>query len=151
MIYPLLQRFDADEVAPGLYVGSAPISGPTVARQGFDTLVLMAKDYQPSGEDFPGVEVIGWPLDDDGAPSDAERKAARAMGKAVADRIRQNKRVLVTCIMGINRSAWVVGHALIALGMTPKDAIARIRDRRHGTLGNPHFAQDLLLETGRLR
>lgn len=143
MIYST--RFDADEIAPGLFVGSAPITGDAVARQGFHTLVLMASEYQPHAVDFPGVEVIQWPLEDDGEPSTEDRKVARTIGKMVADRIRQGRRVLVTCIMGINRSAWVAGHALVELGVRPKDAVQLLRDRRHGTLRNLSFAQDLLL------
>lgn len=129
-----------DEVAPGLFVGSRPIPGP---RLDVDTIVLTAMEHQPTGDLFPGVEVLHVPLDDDPTRPmhAAEIEGAICMGQRVARRLRAGKRVLSTCAMGLNRSALVAGLAMSeAYGMGADEIIGRIRGARGAwSLSNPHF------------
>src|SRR5271154_5992502 len=102
----LMTQSEQSEIAPGLFVGSKPSPGRHAC---VDTIVLAAMEYQPPAELFPDAEVIHAPLDD--APgrqmrADEIALATKAAGR-VARRLRAGRRVLVTCQMGLNRSALV--------------------------------------------
>lgn len=140
-----VSRFDIDQIAPGLYQGSKPPIGHNLRNEGFDVLVLTAWEHQPPDELFSGLEVLRVALNDDGfSYTPAERAAAVAMAHQVAERLRANKRVLVTCYMGWNRSGWVVGHALRLLGATPRRAVSMVRIGRKNALGNKGFVADIM-------
>jgi protein-tyrosine phosphatase len=63
------------------------------------------------------------------------------------DRWKQGDRVLVRCQAGLNRSGLVLALILIKDGLTPQDAIARIRDNRgDDALFNRDFHNWLLTE-----
>jgi protein-tyrosine phosphatase len=63
------------------------------------------------------------------------------------DRWKQGDRVLVRCQAGLNRSGLVLALILIKDGLTPQDAIARIRDNRgEDALFNRDFHNWLLTE-----
>ncbi len=63
------------------------------------------------------------------------------------DRWKQGDRVLVRCQAGLNRSGLVLALILIKDGLTPQDAIARIRDNRgEDALFNRDFYNWLLTE-----
>ncbi len=130
------------EIAPGLFVGSKPSPGRHAC---VDAIVLAAMEYQPPAELFPGAEVIHAPLDDaPGRPMRADEiaLATKAAGR-VARRLRAGRRVLVTCQMGLNRSALVAALAMHDVyGMGADEIIARLR-RARGTwsLSNPNFEQ----------
>jgi len=130
---------DADEVAPRLYVGSKPPPG----RHVYDAIVLAAIEYQPPAHFFPGTEVIHAPFDD--APGRLMRNdeivtATRAAAR-VAKLLRSGRRVLVTCAMGLNRSALIAAIAMHAVyGMSPDEIVRRIRRARGmWALSNPNF------------
>lgn len=128
------------EIVPNLFVGSKPSHG---RHEGIDTIVLAAMEYQPHADRFPGAEVIHVPLDD--APSrpmheteivDATKVAAR-----VARRLRAGRRVLVTCQMGLNRSALIAALAMHDVyGMNADEIITRLRRARGmWSMSNPNF------------
>jgi len=128
------------EVVPNLFVGSKPALG----RHGdIDTLVLAARENQPPTHLFPGLEVIHVPLDD--APGRqmhaAEIESALRAAQCVAQRLRSGRRVLVTCQMGLNRSALIAALAMHGVyGMRPDEIIARLRRARgRWALSNPNF------------
>lgn len=128
------------EIVPGLFVGSRPSPG---RHDDIDVIVLMAEEYQPPAELFPGVEVIHAPIDDD--PSrpmrpDEIATAVRA-GRRVARRLRAGKRVLSSCAMGLNRSSLVAALAMHEVyGMSADAIIRRIRAARGPwALSNPNF------------
>ena len=129
-----------NEVAPGLFVGSKPAPG----RHGcVDAIVLAAMEYQPPADLFPGAEVLHAPLDDD--PSRQMREdeialAAKAAGR-VARRLRAGRRVLVTCAMGLNRSALIAALAMHdVFGMGADEIVIRLRRARGvWALSNPNF------------
>ena len=128
------------EVVPGLFIGPKPPIGQHAC---VDAIVLCAEEYQPRAESFPGVEVIHAPLDD--APGRLMRSseistATHAAGR-VARRLRANRKVLVTCAMGLNRSSLVAALAMNDVwGMGAEEIIARIRQARgEWALSNPNF------------
>lgn len=99
-----------------------------------DALVLCAVEHQPEAWRFPGVRVLRARLDD-ARPSAREWSEARSAARRVADLARRGAKVLVTCNMGLNRSGLVVALALIDLGMTPRQAVALVRERRREVEG----------------
>jgi protein-tyrosine phosphatase len=130
-------RSSVDRVAGGLWMGSAP--DPS-SHLDFDTLVLCAKEYQPRGK-FSGLEVIHVPLDDSGVPMlPQEKHGAMVAARQVAMRLREGKRVLVTCAAGLNRSGLVSALAMGMLGATAAVAIESVRRARGPrALSNPYF------------
>jgi len=139
---------DAAQIAQHLWMGSKPEIGRAVGEAGFDLLVLCAEEYQPPYWEYPGVEVIHAPFDDnDIGPLPTEKEIARSAARSVADAIRSAREVLVTCYAGINRSAYVAGMALVEIGYDPLRAIKLIQSRRNKTLTNPWFV-DLIAGSG---
>lgn len=134
-----VSRAEASEVAPGLYVGSKPAHG----RHPYDVIVLAAQEYQPHATRFPGAHVIHVPFDD--APWRAMRPeeitGAVRTGQMVARHLRAGQRVLVSCAMGLNRSALVAAIAMHDVhGMDADEIVARIRRARGAwALSNPNF------------
>lgn len=138
----LLPKLDADEIAPHLYLGSYPhrYRNGGLKAMGFDTLVLAAEELQ--AEDlFEDVEVYRVPLFDVSDPKANDPREILKAAKFVAARIAEGKNVLVTCAMGMNRSALVLGLALRMRypELTGDAAVELIRSRRSPTLVNPTF------------
>ena len=133
---------DADEVAPRLYVGSKPPPSPYGQ---YDTIVLAAIEYQPPAHWFPGTEVVHAPFDDAPIRRMHATEIATATNAAahVARRLREGRRVLVTCAMGINRSALIAALAMHDVwGMSAEEILARIRRARSvWALSNVNFVQ----------
>jgi protein-tyrosine phosphatase len=129
------------EIVPGLFVGSKPSPG----RACVDVIVLAAQEYQPPADLFPGAEVIHAPLDDDPKRPLREDEIAIATkaGSRVARRLRAGRRVLVSCAMGLNRSALVAALAMHEVyGMHAHEIVARLRRARGSwALSNPNFEQ----------
>lgn len=132
-------------IGPRLYVGIAPPPGPALRKLGWDVLVLCAEEYQPFPQEFPGLEVIRAPNDDaDRRPTLKEKDLARDAGIRAAARVREGKRVLVTCMQGRNRSGLVAAIALHYLTGASGEACARkVKAMREGALSNPHFVREL--------
>jgi protein-tyrosine phosphatase len=122
-------------------MGSKPEIGRAVGEAGFDLLVLCAEEYQPPAWQFPGVEVIHAPFDDNDhtGPLAGEKKIARSAAKQVALALRNRANVLVTCYAGRNRSGLVSGLALVENDHDPVRAIYLIQGRRTKALTNQHF------------
>lgn len=132
-----------DWINPKLAIGSAPI-GSSVRRSlhhHFDMLVLCAREYQPRGESFPDLEVVHAGFSDDGSPATAEEFAlATHAAQRVAAALRSDQSVLVTCMMGLNRSGLVCALALrLVTGCSGREAMAIVRAARTGALFNPWF------------
>jgi protein-tyrosine phosphatase len=131
---------EPSEILPGLFVGSKPAPGRHI---GVDVIVLAAEEYQPPANLFPGTEVIYAPLDD--APSRMMREdeiaTATKAASRVARRLRAGRRVLVTCAMGLNRSALIAAIAMHEIyGMPADEIITRLRRARGSwALSNPNF------------
>ena len=132
---------DVTQLTKCLWIGSKPKTGRVVADSGFDLLVLCAEEYQPPARAFPGVEVIYAPFDDnsDIGPLPSEKKIARRAAKRVADALRREQQVLVTCYAGRNRSGLVCGLAMVENGHDPIRALTLIWDKREYSLTNEWF------------
>ena len=130
-------------VLRGLAQGSAPAPGTPLP---FDVLVLCAQEYQPkpSSSYYPGLHVIYAPLDDSGPPPTREEIGiAKCAARAALRAYQHNKRVLITCRMGRNRSGLVTGLVLMQLGYTSLESITLIRSARANALTNPFFREEL--------
>lgn len=136
---PSSTRSDVNAVAPRLFVGSRPpvdVDMPTV-----DVLVLCAKEIQPVKLAFHG-EILRCPMDDATLSRD-EINRALITSKAVAAALSAKRRVLSTCAMGLNRSAFI---AALALGRityaSAGELVEQIRARRDPRcLTNPHMLE----------
>lgn len=131
-------ELDASSIARRLWVGGKP---PLDRELPFDVLALCAVEIQPEQLGFRG-QVVRCPIHDNGQPpTPREVKLALDAGRAVAASLVTGKTVLVTCHMGLNRSALVAGLGLgLVTRMTGDQIVELIRERRsHLALGNPHF------------
>ena len=102
---------DTNRIVSGLYQGAFPAPGHAVRDARFDVLVLCASEVQLSADRYPGVAVVHCPLWD-GELKPAEWELAKRAANAVARAMLQQKRVLVTCAAGRNRSGLVTALAL---------------------------------------
>lgn len=142
---------DCNRIATHLYQGSAPPNGAAVALAHFDVLVLCAEELRPiqQPQQFPGVEVLYCPIDDPdprvrNRMDGADWQKAVWTARQVASRIRQDKRVLVTCAQGINRSGLVCAMVVHMLTKRPGDlCVQHVKRARPGALRNPLFVEAL--------
>jgi hypothetical protein len=144
---PNLNQVDANEIAPFLYQGSAPADGDHLAKAGFHLVILCANEYQPPKEQFlGGIDVIHAPNDDNPsrAPTRQELQLAIAAAKQAAERVRDGKHVLVTCMAGLNRSGLVSALTLHMLfGWAGAQCASHVQSKRHHALCNPQFVKVL--------
>ncbi len=112
---------------------------PDLLRQhGIYAVVLAAKELQPEPDDSAftlGVsELVLAPIRDSGSMPPEELAETKRLVFAAADRVaellRQGRRVLVSCAQGLNRSGLVSALALVRLGLSPDEAIERVRNGR---------------------
>lgn len=136
-----------------LFVGAAPLPELAFTRT-FDTIVFASKDFQPPAEQYPGVEIIRAPMAD-GELTPRQVEVAQAAAKAVAVRVAAGKTVLVTCVAGVNRSAFIAALALVmTTGKPGWWALNHIRARRQPRstammpLANSDFAGYLMTISG---
>lgn len=136
---------DFDKIIDNLYQGAAPPYGDAVAKLGFHTLVLCAKENQR--EDlYPGVEVILAPGDDDCRVHRMERDLPtwKQAAQIVVERVAAGKKVLVTCMAGLNRSGMVSALALHSItGWPGADVVEHVQASRDMALCNDTFANYL--------
>ena len=151
----------AQEIHPGLWQGYWPPPGEWLARRGFSTLVLCAMEYQPphvvppqiammagmrAANPWPGIEVVYAPNDDDfdNKPSREIVKRAIKAARIVAARLAEDRKVLVTCWQGKNRSGLVSALGLhFHLGISGEEATRIVQTRRTNGLRNPIFIEML--------
>lgn len=126
----------ASRIVEGLYVGSAPPPGKYADL--FDIIVLTADEYQPPSGAFPGVRVRRHPFDDASSPTPRDLMTAWTAAEAVARDMRRGHRVLVSCLMGRNRSGLVAALALHLVTGEPGSAtLTLVRERRVDDAGVP--------------
>jgi protein-tyrosine phosphatase len=127
-----MPHLDMSLVAPRLFIGSRPSPNMPIKRRRIGVLVLCAREYQPPSHLFPGLTILRVPIDDDGIPLSQDDVAlVVSSAYAVSRYLKSGVTVLVTCYMGLNRSALVAAIAMqLAYGMAAKEAVARIRRLR---------------------
>jgi protein-tyrosine phosphatase len=131
--------YDATVVSPRLWIGAKPPLDKDLP--GVDLLVLCAAEVQPDQLGFHGT-VLRCPIPD--AELDAAQvRLVMQTAVAVAKAIVAGKRVLVTCRLGLNRSALVIALALHQLTtMSGQEIVDHIRRQRSlSALSNKHFVQ----------
>jgi protein-tyrosine phosphatase len=137
-------QIECSIIAPGLWMGSRPPSGRTLARAGFHVLALTACEHQRP-ELYPGVEVLCIDLDDDGEPLPGRHvEEAFVLADRLARRARAGRAVLVTCMQGRNRSGLITALTLARMtGTSGAEALQAVQERRRspygGALQNPQF------------
>lgn len=143
----LVEYFDDPiaEILPGqLYLGphQRPGTLPT-----FDVVVGVANDRRIHSWDHPNAIVEYIPMLDDGPPEPDDRARAAAAADLVNSHIEAGRKVLVSCLAGLNRSAWVVALVLKKRGMTGKAAVKLIRERRGYNALSNEFFEALIVRT----
>lgn len=124
------QRADADEILPGLWVGSAPSSVQMAAlvSAGLDAVVDLRGEGSSVRRHWPdGIDVRVIPLRDHGTPSLDELRAAAT---AVSDLMGYGRTVLVHCHAGVERAPTVACAALLLQGWRLEDAYRRVIECR---------------------
>jgi protein-tyrosine phosphatase len=137
---------DVDQIVPGLWQGGYPARGGALRRNGFDAVVLCAREHQPSGKYFRGIRVFHAPMNDDPAGlTSTERETFLNAASKVCQLVTRGSTVLVTCAAGLNRSGIVSAQALKCMGYTADDAIHLVRQARGDfALFNKAFVNELL-------
>jgi len=130
-----------------LYQGSAPFGEPDALSRdhGFDVVVLCATENTDRGQytDIEVIEAIGedvndWPVNE----TSVERWNDAA--RTVAQRVKEGKRVLVTCMAGLNRSGFVTALALHHIyGWSGDECIKHVQSRRDDALFRKAFVRHL--------
>jgi hypothetical protein len=131
-----LTGVDASRVHSKLWVGSFNNANWALADAGFVRVVRCAVELTP----------CEFPLDDAPITVTQGQIALRA-ADVVAQHVKRGDRTLVTCQMGLNRSALVAGLAMVRhLGVPAETAIAQIKEARgHAMcLSNKSFVSWLL-------
>jgi protein-tyrosine phosphatase len=129
--------YDATVIAPRLWIGAKPPFDKDLPK--VDMLVLCAAELQPESIAFHGT-IARCPIPD-GALDATQARLVMQTAVVVAQAIVAGKRVLVTCHMGLNRSALVIALALHQLTtMNHEQIVEHIRRQRSlSALGNKHF------------
>ena len=133
-------RLAPSEVVPRLWQGGRPDIDEDYSGK-YDLVVLAAEEYQP--EHLIGVRVVHAPIpDEEFSELPEEIDAVRRAVYEVTYALKRNRRVLVTCLMGMNRSGLITALVLRRFfGMSADEAIARIRRARPGALSNALFVE----------
>lgn len=136
---------DADEVIPHIWQGGMAPPGDILQRAGFKSLVLSAREHQPSQSNYVGMRVLRVPLEDDGDPlSRQEWDAVLVAALWVAERAAVGENVLTTCMAGWNRSGLINACAIrICTNCSPEDAIRQVQRRRLRALNNESFKWEI--------
>lgn len=141
----------ASRVGHGLYVGSFPDPGLDFSTIGVHSLVFCAMELQPSPLHYPNVHILRCPIDDADPIRPGDFDIVREASMKVAKLLKRKRKVICTCRMGLNRSAFVAAMALMRLGVNPQKAIDDIRKARgDGAMSNPAFEYALLNSNPRL-
>lgn len=121
------------EIAPNLYL-SESLHTADYLQDGISVVVRAAWDA-PSKVPITqkGIIFINIPLEDNHRGFDEE--GVRIVARAVKAFAVDGRKVLVHCAGGRNRSALVLGRALVEMGHQPEAAIQLMREKR-GTLGD---------------
>lgn len=124
---------DYVEVVPGLYIGSHP-EPEDPFELGATVVVTLTTGTTARAVPRNGV-LIHWPIKDGPIPPP---EILDGVASFVDTILRTSAAVYVHCQAGMNRSALVVARVLMARGMSAKDAIELVRERRKGSLSDEY-------------
>lgn len=143
-------HYDASNIMKRLWIGAKPPFEHDLPN--FDVIALCAAELQPPRTSFHG-KTIRCGFGDVPMLSRAELNTALTGAKQVAAELAAGKRVLVTCQMGLNRSALVTGLAMgMRFDLTAPQIVNHIRSRRSPqALFNDHFVELLEKFVGQIR
>jgi Dual specificity phosphatase, catalytic domain len=128
-----------------LFQGACPPSGDVLSQVfGFDVVALCALELQDIP--FENIQVIRCPLlDEENFLSPDTMRLVENTSKELSGFLKEGKRVLVTCHMGLNRSGLVLARTLMRFGgMSGSAAITEIQRKRSGALFNESFKRYIL-------
>jgi protein-tyrosine phosphatase len=144
---------ELNEIVPNLWQGSRNSIWTHLLVRNFDILVLCAEEWQPPKGVFPKVEVIYAPNSDDPlrAPTYNELQRAVQAAREIAAAVSKGKKVLNTCMAGLNRSGLVSALAIHFLtGEDGLTCMTKVRRKRDRALCNPQF-QKVLSQVPKIR
>ena len=127
------------KIRDGLYMGSKSCLNEP---QQFDVYVSAAYEIKPPPSLAFGATTLHVPLDDapwDFAKNPQEAHALLQTADVIASWVREGKKVIIFCNMGMNRSGLLVALVLLRLGYSASRAIKMIRRRSECTLSNQSF------------
>ena len=133
------------QITPFLFQGSFKDATENLARtyRDYDVLVFCAEELQPPPHEVPANKTrIRIPFDDTHQIEKLPLRDIMKVAGVCAHAINHQRRVLSTCAMGLNRSGLVSALTLIAAyGLSPKDAVQLLQQKRPHALMNQHFVQ----------
>ena len=142
------------EIAPGLYQSRTPTRPEDVHFRDQDGIsVKISAVIDLEGNIDPNVPqkrigdvYVYWPiLDQEGRLPD--ETVLRGLADFITRLMDAGHNVLVHCHSGMNRASLVSGLTLVAAGMSPEEAVERLRERRDpNVLNNETFHEWLLTE-----
>ncbi len=113
-----------------LYIGPAPKECGD-----FTLIVLCAQEYQPRSSEMCCCKLIHAGIDD-GNLTPREARIAENASDLIAQAWKKGEKILVTCMMGRNRSALVSALAIAKINQIPRPIAAQyVRSRRRDALG----------------
>lgn len=139
---------DFDPIIPlSLYQGSWPPGGDELKNAlGFDVVVLCAFENQGESNEYLDIEVVRAPGDDveQWPIEEGDLNEWKAAARVVAQHVKAGKKVLVTCVAGLNRSGMVIALALHELyGWSGDRCIEHIQSHRADALFRKAFRRHL--------
>jgi protein-tyrosine phosphatase len=137
-------KIEANKVAKNIYIGSYPheFEKGGLKALGIDALVLSAiEDQAPFF--FSDVDVYRVPLKDDSVfgLSAGEFESLLKAAHWSADHVKKGHKVLITCHMGINRSAFTTAVTIKLLhpDLSGEQILSHIQSHRRPSFLNPAF------------
>jgi protein-tyrosine phosphatase len=124
---------DYVELAPGLFVGGHP--EPEDPFELGATVVVCLTDHSSVRQVPPGKLFVHWPIKDGPVPPE---EPLRNLARLVDSCLGSGAVVYLHCRAGMNRSVLVAARVLMERGMSAEEAIAHVRDRRHGSLSDEY-------------
>lgn len=80
-----------------------------------------------------GIEMVHSPIRDFGVPSIEQ---AEELTKMILSDVTEGKNVLIHCLGGLGRTGTIAACVLVRTGISPDDAVAKVRSVRPDTLEN---------------
>lgn len=143
----------AYRIGPKHWQSGFPRPFRDLSRHGVDVVVLASAEVQPDAEarkqieeECPDLSVILCPLLDieDRLYLESIKPRLVKVAKLVLQCLSADKRVLVTCSAGRNRSGLISGLVhMLRFGLTGAEAVARIKSARPDALTNDVFRRYL--------